>query len=121
LAAPAVSALTLIDIDRRAISAARRNVVDPRADFLQADVRAAAGPSALDFVIMNPPFHDEGAADSALGVAFVRRAAQMLRPGGVCRLVANVALPYEAALKVHFKRVAPLGQAHGYKLIEAQR
>jgi 16S rRNA (guanine1207-N2)-methyltransferase len=122
LASPKVKALTLIDIDRRAIEAARRNVADPRASFLQADLREGA-PLAepLDFVIMNPPFHDGGAEDRSLGRDFIRRAAGMLRRGGVCRLVANVALPYEAVLKEVFATALMVDQAQGYKLYEARR
>src|SRR5690606_21910139 len=56
LDSPAVTRLTLIDIDRRAIDAARRNVEDPRAAFLQADVRQAQL-EGLDFIVTNPPFH----------------------------------------------------------------
>jgi 16S rRNA (guanine1207-N2)-methyltransferase len=122
LASPEVTALTLVDIDRRAVDAARRNIDDPRASFLHADVREdLPGLAGLDFVIMNPPFHDGGAEDRALGQVFIRRAAAMLRKGGVCRLVANIALPYEAPLAQAFSAVTPLGKAHGYKLFEARK
>jgi 16S rRNA (guanine1207-N2)-methyltransferase len=122
LASPAVAALALIDIDRRAVEAARRNLDDPRASFLHADVREQLPDlSDLDFVVMNPPFHDGGAEDRALGQAFIRRAAAILRKGGLCRMVANVALPYEAVLAEAFATVSPLGQAHGYKLFEARK
>ena len=32
----------------------------------------------LDFVVMNPPFHDGGTEDRSLGEAFIRRAAAVL-------------------------------------------
>ena len=122
LAAPKVSRLTLIDIDRRAITAARRNVDDPRAAFIQADLRDPEAPlSGLDFVIMNPPFHLGAAEDRSLGQVFIAHAGAMLRKGGVCRMVANVGLPYEAVLKQSFSRVSALGQGHGYKLFQAIR
>jgi 16S rRNA (guanine1207-N2)-methyltransferase len=122
LGSPAVSALTFIDIDARAVAAARRNIDDPRARFLQIDVRLAGGAIAdLDFVITNPPFHDGGREDRRLGQAFIAAAARMLRPGGVCRLVANVALPYEQALIAHFAEVSLISQARGYKVYEARK
>ncbi|HEY2179080.1 MAG TPA: methyltransferase [Caulobacteraceae bacterium] len=122
LASPAVSRLTLIDIDRRALDAARRNIDDPRARFLQADLRRPAkGLAELDFVIMNPPFHDGGAEDRALGKTLVGAAAAVLRRGGVCRLVANVALPYESALAASFAEVRQLAREGGYKVLEARR
>jgi 16S rRNA (guanine1207-N2)-methyltransferase len=122
LSSPAVTALVLIDIDARAIAAARRNIDDPRADFAQTDLREpGAGLADLDFVVMNPPFHDAGAEDRILGQTFIRRAAAMLRRGGVCRLVANVGMPYEAVLNECFAAVTPLGDVRGYKLFEARK
>ena len=122
LASPAVTALSLIDIDRRAIAAARRNVADPRALFAQLDLLGPeAGPADLDFVVMNPPFHEAGVEDRVLGQSFIRRAAAMLRKGGTCRLVANIGMPYEAVLNEAFSQVTPFGQAHGYKLFEARK
>ena len=121
LASPAVRGLTLIDIDRRAIDAARRNIDDPRVTFAWADIQAADTPGPLDFVVMNPPFHDGGAEDRALGQAFIRRAAQMLRKGGRCWLVANRHLPYEAVLADVFSAVNPRGDSGGFKVFEAVR
>jgi 16S rRNA (guanine1207-N2)-methyltransferase len=120
LASPQVSALTLVEIDRRAVEAARRNVDDARASFLWADVRRA-GLSGLDFVVMNPPFHDGGREDRALGQAFIETAAEVLRKGGTCWLVANRHLPYEAVLAERFARVRPVAEAGGYKVYEARR
>jgi 16S rRNA (guanine1207-N2)-methyltransferase len=122
LESAAVGDLTCVDIDRRAIDAARRNIADPRARFLHLDARQPAPALAdLDFVIMNPPFHVGGREDRGLGLAFISAAAAMLRPGGVCRLVANVMLPYEARLAAVFARVRPLAQAGGFKVWEAIR
>jgi 16S rRNA (guanine1207-N2)-methyltransferase len=120
LVSPAVTSLLLIDIDARAVAAARRNIDDPRAVFEHRDVRGRA-PEGLDFVVMNPPFHDAGREDRGLGQAFVAAAAVGLRPGGVCWLVANVALPYEAVLAECFSRVTPVTQARGYKVYEARK
>jgi len=122
LEAPAVTSLVLVDLDARAVAAARRNVTDLRASLLQHDLRAPAEALAnLDFVVTNPPFHVGGREDRGLGQAFVRRAAQALRRGGTLRLVANIALPYEAALAESFSEVRPLMQKNGYKVIEARR
>ncbi len=122
LRSPAVTDLVGLDIDRRAIDAARRNLEDPRVRLLHADLRQGnVGLAGLDFVIMNPPFHHAGREDRGLGLAFIAAAAGMLRKGGVCRLVANIALPYEARLAALFARTTVLGQGGGYKVYEAIR
>lgn len=120
LASPAVTRLHLIDLDGRAVACARRNVADPRACFEWADVRSF-GETGLDFVVMNPPFHDGGAEDRALGQAFIAAAAKALRKGGVMWMVANRHLPYEGVLSSAFGRVTPKGEGGGYKLFEAVR
>lgn len=121
LASQAVAELTLIDIDRRAIDCARRNVDDARARILWADVRAGLDLADLDFVVMNPPFHDGGAEDRSLGAAFIAAAARALKPGGRLLMVANRHLPYEAPLREAFGKVALLAEAGGYKVHEARR
>jgi len=119
LRSPAVTALRLVDLDRRAVDAARRNVADSRASFAWADARTLPETGDLDFVVTNPPFHDGGAEDRRLGQAFIRKAAGLLKKGGVLWLVANRHLPYEAELDAAFKRVRMVADAGGYKVFEA--
>ncbi len=119
LRSPAVTSLRLIDIDRRALAAARKNVEDPRATFEWADVRTLQAAGELNFIISNPPFHDGGAEDRRLGQNFIRQAAALLKTGGVAWLVANRHLPYEAELNAAFKRVRMVADQGGYKIFEA--
>lgn len=122
LASPKVKALTCVDIDRRAVACAEHNLNDPRVSVVWADLRRPLeGLSDLDFVVMNPPFHDGGAEDRALGVAFIEAAARMLAKRGVCWLVANRHLPYEAALGAAFATVAVKAEVGGYKIFEARK
>ncbi|AWB20092.1 class I SAM-dependent methyltransferase [Methylobacterium currus] len=122
LASTKVTGLALVDNDRRAVAAARRNVEDPRVTLRWADARAVdAVPERLDFVVMNPPFHEGGAEDRALGQAFIRRAAAALRPGGTLWLTANTHLPYEATLAEVFREVTQRAAAQGYKIHEARK
>jgi 16S rRNA (guanine1207-N2)-methyltransferase len=122
LDSPLIAELACVDVDRRAIEAATRNIADPRARFIHDDLRLGdAGLSGLDFVIMNPPFHQAGEEDRGLGLAFISAAARMLRRGGTCRLVANIALPYEGRLNAAFAKAAVLSQSGGYKVYEAIR
>ncbi len=121
LASPAVTELTLVDIDRRAIDAAKRNLTDPRARLVWGDGRGTPELSGLDFVVMNPPFHEAGVESRGLGIAFITRAAAILRKGGVLWLVANRHLPYEESLTRLFSRVTPVRDAGGFKVYEARR
>ncbi len=122
LGSSAVTEITLIDLDRRAIEMAKRNVSDPRAKIVWGDLRAASAlPSGLDFAVSNPPFHDGGAEDQALGKIFIQRAADSLRSGGTLWLVANAHLPYEATLRERFRSVETVAQEGGYKVFEARR
>ena len=122
LTAPSVQHIALIDLDRRAVDAARLNVIDPRAEILWADVTNADAPlSGLDFVVTNPPFHDGGSEDRRLGQAFIRRAAAALRKGGALWLVANRHLPYETVLADLFTTVEVKAEQSGYKVFEARK
>ncbi len=122
LSSETVTAMTLVEIDRRAVEMARRNVADPRATIRWADIRTPGLELGdLNFVVTNPPFHEGGAEDQALGRAFIARAVEALRPGGTLWLVANAHLPYEAPLRAAFRTVAVAAQANGYRVYEARR
>jgi 16S rRNA (guanine1207-N2)-methyltransferase len=122
LSSAKVTQMTLIDIDRRAIEAAKRNLDDPRLSFHWTDVRhPIAELTGLDFVVMNAPFHDAGTEDRALAQNFVKRAAEALRNGGVCLLTANRHLPYEPVMAPLFKRITLKIETGGYKIFEAQK
>lgn len=115
------AAITLIDIDHRALEMARRNVPGDTIETLWTDVRTARDlPTGLDFVVTNPPFHDAGEEDKSLGQAFIAQAARMLKPGGTLWLTANRHLPYEAPLRAHFETIENIADAHGYKVYAAK-
>ena len=120
LASPKVTKLTLVELDRRAVDVARRNVTDPRAELVWGDVRQG-GPKDLDFIVSNPPFHEGGGEDKALGQAFIRAASEALRKGGSLWIVANRHLPYEAILGESFAKVRLVGEGGGYKVFEARK
>ena len=120
LASPKVTKITLIELDHRALEASRRNVTDPRAAFVWGDARQT-DLKDLDFVVSNPPFHEGGGEDKALGQAFIASAASALRKGGSLWMVANRHLPYEALLAESFAKVRLVGEGGGYKVFEAKK
>lgn len=119
LRSAAVKSLKLVDLDRRAVDAAKKNVTDERVSFDWADVRLLEGEGTLDFVVSNPPFHDGGIEDKRLGQKFIRKSAELLKKGGVAWIVANRHLPYENDLNEVFKRVNMVADQNGFKIFEA--
>jgi 16S rRNA (guanine1207-N2)-methyltransferase len=120
LASPKVTKLTLVELDHRAVEVSKRNVTDPRADFVWGDVRQAELKD-LDFIVSNPPFHEGGGEDKTLGQAFIASAAAALRKGGTLWIVANRHLPYEAILGESFAKVRLAAEGGGYKVFEARK
>ena len=74
-----------------------------------------------DFIVSNPPFHEDRAERPELGRAFIAAASAALRAGGRLLLVANRQLPYEAELTRGFASVRTLVERDGFKVIEATR
>ncbi|MCB1405837.1 MAG: class I SAM-dependent methyltransferase [Rhodobacteraceae bacterium] len=118
--APGLTTLHLIESDARALDCARHNVTDPRARFHWADATQPLPRLAFDAVIMNPPFHTSREARPQLGAAFIKAAAQMLKPSGQLWLVANRHLPYETTLDATFRKITELPGAPGFKLFHAE-
>ncbi len=122
LASPGLESLAMIDNDRRAVEAARRNIEDARATISWADATGDAVELAdLNFVVMNPPFHDGGTEDRTLGQRFITRAHAALKKGGTLWLVANMHLPYEPILTPLFAKVERKADGGGYKVFEARK
>jgi 16S rRNA (guanine1207-N2)-methyltransferase len=119
LSRPGVTECHLIEADHAALDAARQNITDPRASFHWADARSFRLAAAVDAVVMNPPFHEGRKADPALGTAFIRAAAAMLKPGGALWMVANRHLPYEPALKAAFREVREVAGTGAFKVVIA--
>ncbi|WP_234990444.1 class I SAM-dependent methyltransferase [Aquimixticola soesokkakensis] len=116
-----VKTLHLVEAEQAALACARRNVTDPRAQFHWADATGWRPPEKLDAVVMNPPFHTSRAADPALGQAFIRAGAGMLKPNGQLWLVANRQLPYETTLADLFRDVREVETSKGFKVLFAAR
>jgi 16S rRNA (guanine1207-N2)-methyltransferase len=122
---PAITALDLYEADWEALAAARANLATqaraPSITFHWHDVTRGIGQARLDWVVMNPPFHDSHRADPEIGRRFIRVAAAALRPDGNLVLVANRRLPYEAELARCFMRCHVLAERDGFKLLRADR
>ncbi len=122
-ASPAVSTLYVAEADSRALECAHVNLENVRGgrtlEYLWADLAKPATFPALDFVVMNPPFHTGKKTDTGLGHAFIETAAHHLKKGGKLYMVANAHLPYEQILRQKFAHVRALSQEQGFKVFEA--
>jgi 16S rRNA (guanine1207-N2)-methyltransferase len=119
-ACPLISSLTCIDADARAVDCCRRNAASPLTQFMWEDLRKKPARLApLDFIVMNPPFHEGKKTLPETGQAFIRTAARSLKPGGALYMVANSHLPYEQALAASFRNVTPLAAENGFKVLHA--
>lgn len=119
---PKVKSLICADADHRAVQACQKNLegTDKAVRFEWLDLAAQTLPfKNLDFIVMNPPFHEGKLTDSAIGVRFIINAAAALRAGGKLFMVANVHLPYEAILAQHFSSHTKLYEGVGFKIYMA--
>lgn len=121
--------LYCLDNDKRALKAAAMNLEQRTDDTninwqtLWRDIRHPHDmPKTLDWIAMNPPFHNGiGEGDIDLGRAFIAAAAESLRKGGRLYMVANRKLAYEEDLSRLFKHVEKRAEENGYKIFETRK
>ena len=119
---PAITELTLIEADQRAIALAERNVLDSRTKFVWGDATdAETVPMGMDVIVMNPPFHEGRKGEPQLGVAFIQSAARALTGRGQLLMVANRHLPYEKTLEDCFGKIERVADNGAFKVIRASR
>ena len=119
-----IKSLQCLDADARAVEACRVNL-QPFAAVATcrwSDVtRDAVATRPLDWIVMNPPFHEGKLTDASVGAAFIAAAAKSLRRAGSLWMVANSHLPYESVLEKNFGQYEKLAERDGYKIYCARK
>lgn len=119
-----IDTLHLVDTEQLALACASLNLAQhhyARLMYHWLDATHEPLPDRLDWVVLNPPFHNGHEQDVTLGQRIITAACHALKPGGRLFLVANRKLPYEAVLKTGLKRYRPLHEGAGYKVICGER
>lgn len=123
---PGIKNLHCIDADWRAVQMCRANLEkhggDGKIQYHWQDLtRPASGIANLDWVIMNPPFHEGKKSDIGIGQSFIDSAFLALHKGGALWMVANAQLPYEAALQARFHSTERIFEGSGFKIFCARK
>ncbi|WP_022704946.1 class I SAM-dependent methyltransferase [Pseudorhodobacter ferrugineus] len=121
LTRPTVKDLHLVEANATALTCAKLNITDPRAQFHWADATTFKLDRGVDTVVCNPPFHTARDPDPALGLSFLQSAARLLASHGTLWLVANRHLPYDRTLAALFREVEDIGSDPRFRLTRAAR
>ena len=114
-----IDTLYAFDIDPKATQACTKNVTNERAIIqIQDCTKPINDLPKLDFIIMNPPFHDGSTEDKELGQKFILNAKHHLKKNGNLYIVANKHLPYEKILNVQFQSVKVIYEGDGFKIFK---
>jgi len=120
-----VDILHCLDADYRAVEACRKNLTgkyQADIDYVWADLTIPQkNLPLLEWVVMNPPFHEGKKAQYSIGTDFIKTASRTLKPGGALWMVANAHLPYETALEACFKHVKVIAEQQGFKVFHARK
>lgn len=119
-----ISKLYCLDADKRAVNFCAKNLLQYGAEkeFLWCDLTLEQKqPRNLNFVVMNPPFHDGQKQDITVGQSFIENAHEALKRNGVLYMVSNVHLPYENILKQSFFHVEKLHEGKGFKVYKSTK
>lgn len=115
-----VKALHNLDADWRALEMCRKNLTEVKSDafveYAWEDLTQKTMLQNLDFIVMNPPFHEGKLVDISIGEGFIISAAHSLKRGGRLFMVANRQLPYEPVLQQNFSDVQKPCEGQGFKV-----
>jgi 16S rRNA (guanine1207-N2)-methyltransferase len=114
--------VTFLDNNAVALHACQETLA---ANNLSGSILASDGLSALesrfDWIVSNPPIHENVKTNSQLGMQLMDSILEHLNPGGKLMLVANIHLPYEKWLKSRFRHYEILASNNHFKVIVGKK
>ncbi len=119
-----VKKLSCLDADYRSVELCRKNLdkFDICKEFLWRDLTNVQGDLRnLDFIVMNPPFHEGKNANISIGKSFIDSAYASLKRNGTLFMVANNHLPYDHILEDKFFKCQKLYEGQGFKVFIATK
>ncbi len=124
-AARAGARVVLVDDNLLAVRCATANVrangLEDRCEVLASNLTQAVQGRKFDLVLSNPPFHQGVDVSTSVAVRLMREAFDVLRRRGRLRIVANVFLPYDRAMRDVFGNVRVVAENARYRVLEATR
>ncbi|GJL85644.1 MAG: 16S rRNA methyltransferase [Micavibrio sp.] len=121
---PSIESLSCIDADFRSVEACRKNMdrqehQAKKRYFWEDLTKPVLGLQDLDWIVMNPPFHEGKGSDISIGQSFIKTASLSLKPGGTLWMVANAGLAYERMLESDFGMCSKKFEGQGFKVYAA--
>ncbi len=113
-----IEQLYAIDADYHALECAKENLNQFDVEYHWQDLTKFTL-KGLDWIIMNPPFHEGKKVDNHLGEKFIDNAAKSLKSHGTLYMVANSHLPYEKIIGAYFSHIEKIQEQDGFKIFKA--
>lgn len=116
-----IEKLYVLEGDYNALQCAKENLTtqhsDENIEFNWIDLtKPLSTIKNLDWVIMNPPFHEGKKINIDVGQNFILQSANVLKKNGALYMVSNVHLPYEKILQNSFLKIEKICEKDGYKV-----
>ena len=121
---PKIRKLHCVDADYRSVELCRKNLINfnQNKEFIWQDLtRRCNELNNLNFIVMNPPFHEGKKTDTSIGHKFIETAHESLSRGGCLWMVANSHLAYENVLESNFSDVKKVHEGQGFKVMSARK
>ncbi len=121
-AARAGAKVVMVDDDLLAVRCAQGSVaangLEAQCTVIASDVTSEIRDRKFDVVLSNPPFHKGIDVSTGVTQRLVNEAAEVLKPGGRLRIIANRFLPYDRMLRERFGRVQMVAETVSYYVLE---